>query len=233
MPCLLDNNKLKTKQNTPHHCPRLPPKKTKPWAPRYSSLALISPIMHVGISLPWVIIGLPGVIPLSQLVLSPRRSILGTHRSILRESLLVNLGTALPLSLSLNPCSPKLPSAFGNKDQESPSQDFPEAQNDTCRNQRRHRDKTRKEREINVPVTSFPGLSRDYPFPRLLICLYHLKVLISTHKRSFISSTGTEWGCPWLMPKAQDLYRARFTCHLVFFLCLHPFPHLSHPKFPI
>lgn len=230
MPCFLDINKLKTKQNKTNHRPPLPPKNQTLSSPVLLS-CLHQPfivVFIVGISLPWVIFGLP----LSQLVFSPRLYPRDPQISFKGISLSQSGDRSLSLSLSLNPCSPKLPGAFGNKDQESPSQDFPEAQNDTCCNQRRHRDKTRKEREINVPVTSFPSLSRDYPFPRLLICLYHLKVLISTHKRSFISSTGTEWGCPWLMPKAQDLYRARFTCHLICFLCLHPFPHLSHPKFP-
>ena len=135
-------------------------------------------------------------------------------------------------SLSLNPYSPKWPGALGNKDQELLSQNFPETQNDTCSNRWRQKGKTRKEGEINVPVTSLPSLSTDYPFPRLLICLYHLNVLISTHQRSFINWTGTEWGCRWLMPKVRGFHMAKFTCHLVCHLCLHPFSHLSHPNFP-
>ena len=172
MPCFLDINKLKTKQNKPNHCPLLPPKKPNPELPCTLLLPWSALSCAWAFLFPGSFLACLGLYPCPSWY-SPLGSIPGTHRSILRESLLVNLGTAL--SLSLNPCSPKLPSAFGNKDQESPSQDFPEAQNDTCRNQRRHRDKTRKEREIDVPVTSFPGLSRDYLFPRLLICLYHLK----------------------------------------------------------
>lgn len=72
---------------------------------------------------------------------------------------------------------------------------FLEAQNDTCSNRRRQRSKARKEREINVPVTSLPSLSRDSAFSRFLMCLCHLKVLISTHQRSLINRTGTERGC--------------------------------------
>lgn len=177
-------NKLKAKQNKPLPLP--PPKReTKPWAPLVLLSCLDQPHHAVvGISLPWVIFGLPGVVSLSQLVFPQAAS--GTYRSILRESLWVSLGISLS-SLYLNPCSPKLPGAFGNKGPGILSQDFPEAQNDTCTTVREDTGTKPERKEKLMSLSGFPSLSRDYPFPkRLLICLYHLKVLISTHKRSFV-----------------------------------------------
>lgn len=125
----------------------------------------------------------------------------GTHRSNVRDS----LSHSAELSPSLNPYSPNWAGASGDEDRESRSPVFLEVQNDTCSNPRRQRGNTRKEREINVPVTSLPSPSRDCPFPRLFICLYHLKDFHSSEATDKLNRVRVRW----LMPSAQDFRPAR------------------------